>query len=247
MGDGHAERVATLLHLTTPTAWREALRAGGLSPVDGEFVHLSTPAQVVLPADRLFHGRRDLVLLAVDPEGLDVRWEPGVHGDPDEMRFPHVYGPFPTSSVLAVTPYLPRPDGGFDAPPTPPERADHAARLRALVERLGGSGSGVLLVRTPTAGGAGAEEIDAPEPPGVAEATEVRLLEVGHGGQVAATATLLLDGATAFVELTASPHTTHDETLLVTASSIAAAAGCDLLGACATAPDRYVGFAVAAG
>jgi uncharacterized protein (DUF952 family) len=82
------------------------------------FVHLSTPEQVHLPANRLYRGRTDLVLLHVDPDRLTdpVRWEPGVPGDPESMRFPHLYGALPVAAVIAVRPYQPGPDGTF-APP----------------------------------------------------------------------------------------------------------------------------------
>ena len=62
----------TLLHLIDPAAWRAALSAGAVRPPSLDevgFVHLSTPEQVHLPAQRLFPGRRDLVLLVVDPPG----------------------------------------------------------------------------------------------------------------------------------------------------------------------------------
>jgi uncharacterized protein (DUF952 family)/ribosomal protein S18 acetylase RimI-like enzyme len=113
---------APLLHLATTAGWRAHLAAGAIpAPADVGFVHLSTPDQVVLPADRLFAGRDDLVLLVLDPAriGAEVRWEPGTHGDPAAMRFPHAYGAVPTGAVLAVLPYRPRPDGGFDAPALP--------------------------------------------------------------------------------------------------------------------------------
>jgi GNAT superfamily N-acetyltransferase len=72
-------------------------------------VHLSTPEQVHLPAERLFPGRRDLVLLVVDPARLTdpVRFEPGVPPDPDGTLFPHLYGPLPVTSVIATVPYRP--------------------------------------------------------------------------------------------------------------------------------------------
>ncbi|MBC8092174.1 MAG: DUF952 domain-containing protein, partial [Pseudonocardia sp.] len=107
-----------LLHLIPTAAWRECLAAGAVAPTVAEFVHLSTAEQVVLPAGRLFAGRPDLLLLVIDSEriGVPVRWEPGLPTDPAELRFPHAYGPVPTSAVLAVLPYRPRPDGGFDEP-----------------------------------------------------------------------------------------------------------------------------------
>jgi uncharacterized protein (DUF952 family) len=108
----------TLLHLIPAAGWAAARARGTLAPADGAaFVHLSTPEQVTRPADRLFAGRTDLLLLRVDPAGLDVRLEPGMPYDPPGMLFPHAYGEVPTSAVVAVEPYRPRPDGTFPPPP----------------------------------------------------------------------------------------------------------------------------------
>jgi uncharacterized protein (DUF952 family)/GNAT superfamily N-acetyltransferase len=98
-----------LLHLIEPRRWRAALDDGAVLPGPEGFVHLSAPDQVHLPAGRLFPGRRDLVLLVVDPARLTdpVRFEPGVPTDPASMRFPHLYGPLPASAVVAVVPYRP--------------------------------------------------------------------------------------------------------------------------------------------
>ncbi|MFD6895741.1 DUF952 domain-containing protein [Rhodococcus sp. NPDC060086] len=107
-----------LLHICPRDEWLRARKAGALTPpssADVGFVHLSTPDQVHLPANRLFHGRTDLVLLHIDPSRLtdDVRFEPGVPEDPDSMRFPHLYGPLPVDAVADVTDYLPGDDGRF--------------------------------------------------------------------------------------------------------------------------------------
>jgi uncharacterized protein (DUF952 family)/GNAT superfamily N-acetyltransferase len=124
-----------LLHLTTPPEWRSALETGALAPAslaDAGFVHLSTPAQVHLPAGRLFPGRRDVVALVVDPARLTapVRAEPGVPGDPAGLRFPHLYGPLPTAAVVAVVPW--REEGPLDLPAP----GDAAGRARALAVSL---------------------------------------------------------------------------------------------------------------
>jgi uncharacterized protein (DUF952 family) len=89
------------------------------------FIHLSTPEQVHLPANRLYRGRGDLVLLHIDPALLDspVRWEPGVATDPESMLFPHLYGPLPVRAVLNVTAYPPAADGTFP----PVSRTSNAA------------------------------------------------------------------------------------------------------------------------
>jgi uncharacterized protein (DUF952 family)/GNAT superfamily N-acetyltransferase len=101
-----------LLHLIEPAAWRAALGVGAVRPPSLEsagFVHLSTPDQVHLPAERLYPGRRDLAVLVVDPARLTdpVRVEDGVPADPGGMQFPHLYGPLPVSAVVAVVPYRP--------------------------------------------------------------------------------------------------------------------------------------------
>ena len=105
-----------LLHLIEPAQWRAALTDGAVRPqslADVGFVHLSTPDQVHIPAAALFPGRRDLVLLVVDPARLSapVRFEAGLPAHPDGLLFPHLYGPLPTSAVIAVVPFR---------PPTPP-------------------------------------------------------------------------------------------------------------------------------
>ena len=126
-----AQTDGPLLHLTTPAEWRAALGTGAVTPpslAEVGFVHLSSPAQVHLPAERLFPGRRDVVLLVVDPARLTdpVRPEPGVPGDPASMRFPHLYGPLPTAAVVAVLPWRP------GEAPAPPDPADAVGRARAM-------------------------------------------------------------------------------------------------------------------
>lgn len=133
-------RAPPLLHLVEPRAWRTALDDGALRPPSlhsAGFVHLSTPDQVHLPAQRLFPGRSDLVLLVVDPRRVPdpVRWEAGVPGDPASMRFPHLYGPLPATAVVAVVPYRPQgPDGRTRPPKGLPAPGD--ARGRALALQL---------------------------------------------------------------------------------------------------------------
>lgn len=105
-----------LVHLCSTHDWSEAQRCGGIYPsAANSFIHLSTPEQVHLPANRLYGGRSDLLLLHIDPAALDspVRWEPGVATDPESMLFPHLYGPLPVSAVVNATPYPPGADGTF--------------------------------------------------------------------------------------------------------------------------------------
>jgi uncharacterized protein (DUF952 family) len=113
---------SVLVRLCGADEWRRAHSRGGFRPEacgDDPFIHLSTPEQVHLPANRLYRGREDLVLLYIDPTALDspVRWEPGVATDPESMLFPHLYGELPVRAVIRVAAYPPAPDGTF--PPLP--------------------------------------------------------------------------------------------------------------------------------
>jgi uncharacterized protein (DUF952 family) len=116
-----------LVHLCGTEQWAQARLRGCIDPVSaggGDFIHLSTPQQVHLPANRLYRGRGDLVLLHVDPARLaaPVRWEPGISTDPESMLFPHLYGPLPVAAVIRVTAYPPACDGTFG-----PSGGDEAA------------------------------------------------------------------------------------------------------------------------
>jgi uncharacterized protein (DUF952 family)/GNAT superfamily N-acetyltransferase len=120
-----------LLHLVEPAQWRAALSGSALRPpslTSVGFVHLSTPEQVHLPGERLFPGRRDLLVLVVDPARLadPVRLEAGDPPDPGGMLFPHLYGPLPVAAVVAVVPYRP------PAPFVLPAADDPLGRAMAL-------------------------------------------------------------------------------------------------------------------
>ncbi|OMB98509.1 glutathione S-transferase [Mycobacterium sp. NS-7484] len=107
-----------LVHLCGADDWRRAQGGSEYRPdslITQGFIHLSAPEQVHLPANRLYFGRRDLVLLHIDPAKLadPVRWEPGVPTDPEAMVFPHLYGPLPVAAVMSTTRYAPDADGRF--------------------------------------------------------------------------------------------------------------------------------------
>ena len=99
-------------HLAEAHHWEDAQRTGryerstlGLSLADEGFIHLSTAAQWPGVLQRYYRDvEGDLVLLTVDPDlldpGTELRWEAPVPGG-DEL-FPHLYGPLPTSAVVAT-------------------------------------------------------------------------------------------------------------------------------------------------
>src|SRR5262245_60817567 len=102
-----------ILHITTRGEYRPGEPVTAASLETEGFVHCSDFGTVHLPANRLFAGREDMVLVVVDPAKLDVplRWEPGAPPDPMGAWFPHVYGPIPPEAVVAVHDFQPGPDG----------------------------------------------------------------------------------------------------------------------------------------
>lgn len=82
------------------------------------FVHCADPGTVHLPAERLFAGRTDLVLLRIDPDRLTapLRWEEGDPPDPGGVRFPHVYGEINAGAVVSTHAFRPSREGTFALP-----------------------------------------------------------------------------------------------------------------------------------
>src|SRR5258707_13747467 len=96
---------AVLVRLCGVDEWSLARDRGGIDPeLPGRFVHLSTLEQVHPPANRLYRGRADLVLLHIRPAALgpEVRREPGVATDPESVRFPPLYGPLAVPAATSV-------------------------------------------------------------------------------------------------------------------------------------------------
>lgn len=100
------------------TDWQAAEREGryGGSAKDREdgFIHFSTAEQVSGTLTRFYAGADDLLLLAVEADGLGValKFEPSSHGG----LFPHLYDVLPLSAVRWAKPIRRSPDGRFDIP-----------------------------------------------------------------------------------------------------------------------------------
>ncbi len=110
--------MGTIYHWCPETDWQAS--AAEYSPpaldVDG-FIHCSYRHQVERTATAIDRGRDDLVLLCINPEDLQVQSEDCYSiGEP----YPHIYGPVPAGSVMAVVPFPPSADGSFRFPPSAP-------------------------------------------------------------------------------------------------------------------------------
>jgi uncharacterized protein (DUF952 family) len=114
-----------LLHIALPDDWAAAREAGeyrvstrGRSLDDEGFVHCSYLRQLEGVANRFYGDVVELVLLHLDPELIDaeIKLEPAVEGGAE--LFPHIYGPIPTSSVIATTWWDRDEDGMWHRPST---------------------------------------------------------------------------------------------------------------------------------
>jgi len=110
-----------LFHLAIDVDWIDALQTDGryrtstVGRALGEvgFVHCSFAEQVQATADRFYPGRRDVLLLAIDPTRLDVPVR--VERAPGSgERFPHVYGAISVDAVVWAQPVPLGPDGLLD-------------------------------------------------------------------------------------------------------------------------------------
>jgi uncharacterized protein (DUF952 family) len=113
-----------ILHICGAAEWAEVEGAGergeyrAPSLGDVGFIHCSDPGTATLPANALYRGRTDLLLLEIDPAKVDaeVRWEDGAPPHPSGIWFPHVYGPIPRVAVVGVHEFPASPDGDFRLP-----------------------------------------------------------------------------------------------------------------------------------
>jgi uncharacterized protein (DUF952 family) len=108
----------TLYHITSEREAREAQQTGEYTPAAFEregFIHCSYASQVVGTANRIFRGKKDLVLLEIDPSVLtccivDENLEGGT------VLFPHIYGKLPMTAVRKIHPFPCDDAGNFAAP-----------------------------------------------------------------------------------------------------------------------------------
>ncbi|MCD4753837.1 MAG: YcgN family cysteine cluster protein [Anaerolineaceae bacterium] len=76
------------------------------------FIHCSNEHQILQVANSYFHGRLDVIILAIKEDELHapLKYEKAV--DVDE-QFPHIYGPVNMIAIKRVVPFKPQPDGSF--------------------------------------------------------------------------------------------------------------------------------------
>ncbi|HLO01922.1 MAG TPA: DUF952 domain-containing protein [Symbiobacteriaceae bacterium] len=95
-------------------AWAEFQRSGLYAPpalaLEGS-IWCTTPETVANVATMLFRGKDDLILLLVDPAGLQIEWRPY-----EGALYPHLLEPLPLGAVVRAIPWAPEADGSFRYP-----------------------------------------------------------------------------------------------------------------------------------
>jgi len=98
--------------------WRAAEAAGvyrgSAKDQEDSFLHFSTQEQLIGTLTRYYADARDLVLVAVDADGLGdaLKYEPSTAG----ALYPHLYGELPLSAVRWVRPIARDAQGKFTIP-----------------------------------------------------------------------------------------------------------------------------------
>jgi uncharacterized protein (DUF952 family) len=109
--------MSMIFHITRREQWTRAKRVGlymGDTLGTEGFIHSSTPQQVLKVANRVFRGRKGLVLLCIDPEKVrpEIRYEAAQDGE----EYPHIYGPLNVDAVVQALKFEPGEDGTFVLP-----------------------------------------------------------------------------------------------------------------------------------
>ena len=107
-----------ILHIAYRDEWETAQASGDYRAdtlVSEGFIHCSTPTQVLGPANEIYQGQTDLLLLVIDPARLTAGL---IYEDCYEtgQAFPHIYGPLNLDAVVRAVPFPPNGDGGFSLP-----------------------------------------------------------------------------------------------------------------------------------
>jgi uncharacterized protein (DUF952 family) len=107
--------VSRIYHITSKQEATAAQESGIYTPAafarEG-FIHCSYAHQVMPVANRIFKGRPDLVLLEIDPAGLECKVvDENLEGGSE--LYPHVYGSLRMSDVIRVHPFPCDHDGKF--------------------------------------------------------------------------------------------------------------------------------------
>ncbi|MCP4357573.1 MAG: DUF952 domain-containing protein [Chloroflexi bacterium] len=108
----------TIYHITTQTSWDTAVTAGQYhadSLTAEGFIHCSTLSQILIPANALYRGQTDLILLCIASSRVHP---PIIYEDCYEsgQTFPHIYGPLNLDAVTNIIPFPPNADGTFSLP-----------------------------------------------------------------------------------------------------------------------------------
>jgi uncharacterized protein (DUF952 family) len=98
-----------IFHIATAADWRSAQQSGayatstrGRTLEQEGFLHAARRDQVAGVFDRYYADAGEpLVLLTIDTDRLDVRWQEDPVGDD---TFPHIYGALSPSAVVEVSP-----------------------------------------------------------------------------------------------------------------------------------------------
>jgi uncharacterized protein (DUF952 family) len=104
-----------LYHITSAREAYEARECGVYVPAafarEG-FIHCSYAHQVVATANRIFRGRRDLVLFEIDPARLNCKVvDENLEGGAE--LFPHIYGYLQMDAVATIRAFPCDSDGAF--------------------------------------------------------------------------------------------------------------------------------------